>query len=141
MKVLSLVDRETGKARSMVADDLKAETLVPILQENIAKEASVMTDDAGQYTKLGEKFIEHQSVAHSQEEYVRGIVHTNTVEGYFSVFKRGMKGVYQHCSKKHLHRYLSEFDFRYNHRIALGVDRSEEHTSELQSRQYLVCRL
>ncbi len=84
-----------------------------------------MTDDAGQYTKLGETFIEHQSVAHSQEEYVRGIVHTNTVEGYFSVFKRGMKGVYQHCAEKHLHRYLAEFDFRYNHRVALGVGDGE----------------
>lgn len=121
MKVLSLVDRETGQARSMVVDDLSAKTLVPILQENIAKEASVMTDEAGQYGSLGEKFIEHQTVAHSQDEYVRGIVHTNTVEGYFSVFKRGMKGVYQHCGKKHLHRYLAEFDFRYNNRVALGV--------------------
>lgn len=122
MKVLSLVDRETGQVRSMVVDDLKAETLVPILTENIAKEASVMTDDAGQYRKLEDSFIEHQTVAHSQEEYVRGIVHTNTVEGYFSVFKRGMKGVYQHCGKQHLHRYLAEFDFRYNHRERLGYN-------------------
>ncbi len=125
MKVLSLVDRQTGKARSIVIDDLSAKTVVPILQENIAKEASVMTDEAGQYGKLGESFIEHQTVAHSQDEYVRGIVHTNTVEGYFSVFKRGMKGVYQHCSKKHLHRYLAEFDFRYNNRSALGCEDTE----------------
>ncbi len=125
MKVLALVDRETGQARSMVVDDLKAETLVPILQENIAKEASVMTDEAGQYGKLENSFVEHQTVAHSQDEYVRGIVHTNTVEGYFSVFKRGMKGVYQHCGKQHLHRYLAEFDFRYNNRTALGCEDME----------------
>jgi len=128
MKVLSLLDRETGKARSMVVDDLSAKTLVPILQENIAKEATVMTDEAGQYGSLGDKFIEHQAVNHGQDEYVRGIVHTNTVEGYFSVFKRGMKGVYQHCGKQHLHRYLAEFDFRYNNRVRLGVgdiERSE----------------
>jgi len=81
-----------------------------------------MTDEAGQYGSVSEKFIDHQTVNHSEEEYVRGIVHTNTVEGYFSVFKRGMKGVYQHCAKKHLHRYLAEFDFRYNNRIRLGVD-------------------
>jgi transposase-like protein len=125
MKVLALVDRETGQARSVVVDDLKAETLVPILQENIAKEASVMTDEAGQYGKLDDSFIEHQTVAHGQDEYVRGIVHTNTVEGYFSVFKRGMKGVYQHCGKQHLHRYLAEFDFRYNNRVKLGVNDGE----------------
>jgi len=122
MKVLTLVDRQAGKARSMVVDDLSAETLVPILEENIAKEASVMTDEAGQYNSLGERFIDHQTVNHGQEEYVRGIVHTNTLEGYFSVFKRGMKGIYQHCAKKHLHRYLAEFDFRYNNQIKLGVN-------------------
>jgi transposase-like protein len=122
MKVLSLIDRESGKARSMVVDDLSAKTLVPILEENIAKEATVMIDEAGQYGKLSDTFVEHQSVAHSQDEYVRGIVHTNTAEGYFSIFKRGMKGIYQHCAKKNLHRYLAEFDFRYNNRIALGVD-------------------
>jgi hypothetical protein len=59
---------------------------------------------------------------HSADEYVGGIVHTNTVEGFYSIFKRGMKGIYQHCSEKHLHRYLSEFDFRYSNRIRLGVD-------------------
>ena len=64
----------------------------------------------------------HETVKHSVGEYVRGDVHTNTVEGYFSIFKRGMKSVYQQCAEKHLHRYLAEFDFRYNHRIALGVD-------------------
>ena len=116
------MDRENGKVRSVVIDDLKAETVVPILEENIAKEASIMTDEAGQYGSVSDKFIDHQTVNHGQEEYVRGDVHTNTVEGYFLIFKRGMKGVYQHCAKHHLHRYLAEFDFRYNHRVRLGVN-------------------
>lgn len=86
-----------------------------------------MTDDAATYYQKLEGFAGHETVNHSAEEYVRHeagkpVIHTNTVEGYFSIFKRGMKGVYQHCSEKHLHRYLAEFDFRYNHRVALGVD-------------------
>ena len=120
-KVLALVDRETGRAKSMVVDDLKAKTLVPILKENIAAEATVYTDEAGQYHHLGRVFAEHEIVRHGLGEWGRGPVHTNTIEGYFSIFKRGMKGVYQHCAKKHLHRYAAEFEFRYNHRVANGV--------------------
>lgn len=124
-KVLSLIDRSTGKARSIVVDDLKAETMLPILKANIAKEARLMTDDAKQYKKIGKQFDRHRSVNHSKGEYVNMIeplIHTNTVEGFFSVFKRGMKGIYQHCGYNHLHRYCAEYDFRYNNRIALGVD-------------------
>jgi len=91
-KVLSLVDRTTGKARSMVVDSLKTADLLPILQENIAAEAIVYTDEAGQYKNLGNEFAEHGFVAHGAGEYVSGKVHTNTIEGYFSIFKRGMKG-------------------------------------------------
>jgi hypothetical protein len=80
-----------------------------------------MTDQASWYKKLGTQFASHGSVNHQQEEWARGHIHTNTVEGYYSVFKRGMKGVYQHCKEKHLHRYLAEFDFRYSNRIALGI--------------------
>jgi transposase-like protein len=122
LKVLSLVDREAGQVRSVVVDDLRPDTIVPILEANIVKEASLFTDEAGVYVKAAPSFIDHQTTAHGQGEYVRGMVHTNTVEGYFSVFKRGMKGTYQHCDKKHLHRYLAEFDFRYNNRVRLGVD-------------------
>ncbi|MGA2191922.1 MAG: IS1595 family transposase [Nitrospirota bacterium] len=125
LKVLSLIDRETKCARSMVVDDVNAKTLVPILKENIEKEARMMTDDAVQYRRLSKHFREHDVVCHSQGEYVNfedNDIHTNTVEGYFSIFKRGMKGVYQHCNKNHLHRYLAEFDFRYNLRKAKGVD-------------------
>ena len=71
---------------------------------------------------LAKDFAAHDYVRHGAGEYVRGDVHTNTIEGYFSIFKRGMKGVYQHCAKKHLHRYAAEFEFRYNNRVANGVD-------------------
>ncbi len=81
-----------------------------------------MTDEAGQYAHLNKHFTEHDFVAHSAGEYVRGDVHTNTLEGFYSVFKRGMKGIYQHCSEGHLHRYVAEFNFRYNTRVRLGVD-------------------
>ena len=121
-KVLSLVERDTGRARSMVVDDLKAATLVPILQANIDREATIYTDEASQYGKLSSKFAAHDFVRHGAGEYGRGVVHTNTIEGYFSIFKRGMKGVYQHCGKKHLHRYVAEFEFRYNNRSANGVE-------------------
>lgn len=119
--VLSVVERG-GEVRSIHVDDIKAKTVVPILKANITREARVMTDEAGQYVHLSKEFAEHGVVRHGAGEYVRGDIHTNTLEGYFSIFKRGMKGVYQHCAQKHLHRYLAEFDFRYNNRIAKGVN-------------------
>ena len=85
----------------------------------------MMTDEASYYTLVGREFASHGVVRHNRGEYGRGPIHTNTIEGYFSIFKRGMKGVYQHCSKEHLHRYLAEYDFRYSQRIALGVDDTE----------------
>ncbi len=121
MKVLSLVDRETGRAKSIVVDDLTKKTVVAILRENVAKEATVHTDEAYHYKGIAADFAGHDFVRHSADEYVRGDVHTNTIEGFFSIFKRGMKGVYQHCGKKHLHRYMAEFDFRYSNRAALDV--------------------
>src|SRR5207237_3881895 len=96
--------------------------LLPIIRANIQAETAVMTDEASWYKTLGTMFASHQAVEHSAAEYVRGAVSTNTVEGYYSIFKRGMKGVYQHCSEKHLHRYLAEFDFRYSNRVACGVE-------------------
>jgi transposase-like protein len=124
-KVLSLIDRDTKSARSMVVDNVNAKTIVPILQENIEREARVVTDDAGQYHHLNDHFADHQVVCHSAGEYVSPkdrTVHVNCSENFFSVFKRGMKGIYQHCKKQHLHRYLAEFDFRYNHRSGKGTD-------------------
>src|SRR3546814_14636677 len=84
-----------------------------------------MTDEAGYYRNLGLHFAGHGFTSHGKGQYVdyeNPLVHTNTIEGAFSIFKRGMKGVYQHCAKKPLHRYLAEFDFRDNNRVATGVN-------------------
>lgn len=127
-KVLALVDRNSGQARSFVVDDVRAVTLAPIIRENLAREAKLMTDEAPQYVVVGREFASHDVVQHRLREYVSradGSKHTNTIEGFFSVFKRGMKGVYQHCAHNHLHRYLAEFDFRYNNRKALGIEDCE----------------
>lgn len=121
MKVLSLIDRESGAARSFTADQLTAEVVHPILHANIAREARLMTDEARMYWRVGKDFASHEAVLHAGFEYVRGDVYTNSVEGYFSIFKRGMRGIYQHCGEQHLHRYLAEYDFRYTNRVALGV--------------------
>ena len=125
MKVLSLVDRSTGRARSIVMDNVNSETVGEVVAANMAKEARLLTDQATYYLRVGKSFSAHASVNHSRGEYVSKLdptVHTNTVEGFYSIFKRGMRGVYQQCDKKHLHRYVAEFDFRYSHRVALGVN-------------------
>lgn len=124
-KVLSLVDRDSGEARSFVIVDLSYDEIGPILRDNLAKEARLLTDEAGYYKRASADFEGHEKVNHRKGEYVaRDDVtrHTNTVEGFYSVFKRGMRGVYQHCSSKHLHRYTAEFDFRYSNRVKLGID-------------------
>jgi transposase-like protein len=121
MKVLSLVERG-GKVRSVRMDAITVSDVTPIVRENVARESRLMTDESKVYVPVGRELAGHEAVNHSAEEWVRDEAHTNTLEGYFSVFKRGMKGVYQHCREKHLHRYLAEFDFRYNHRVKLGVD-------------------
>jgi transposase-like protein len=120
--VLTLVDRKSGQARSFHIAGSRADDIAPIARQNIAREARLMTDQATWYKKLGAEFASHETVDHGKFEYARGDVTTNTVESYFSVFKRGMKGTYQHCGEKHLHRYLAEFDFRYNTRAGLGVN-------------------
>ena len=129
MKVLTLVDRDTKQARSVVIDDLKPSTIAPIVSENVSREAKILTDQARHYKlTMGLYKGGHHTVDHSAKEYVSWTnpeVHTQTVENYYSVFKRGMKGTYQHCAKHHLHRYLAEFDFRYNHRSANGVEDGE----------------
>lgn len=134
MKVLSLVDRKTKQARSVVIDDLTRATIWPVVQKNVSHETRILTDQANVYRGIGGKFEMHRSVNHAAGEYVNikeRDVHTNTVENYFSVFKRGMKGTYQHCSKKHLHRYLAEFDFRYNNRSANGIEDNSRATIAL----------
>jgi transposase-like protein len=119
--VLTLVERG-GAARSFHIDGTTSATLIPILRTNISRESHLMSDEASWYKGIGKEFASHGAVEHRAKEYVRGEITTNTVEGYFSVFKRGMKGTYQHCKEKHLHRYLAEFDFRYSNRVALGVN-------------------
>jgi transposase-like protein len=134
--VMSLVTRG-GSVRSFHIAGTTSGTMLPIIRANLQNETFVMTDEASWYRALGDTFARHEAVNHTAKEYVRseftfpeGKLHTlkittNTVEGYFSIFKRGMKGIYQHCSEKHLHRYLAEFDFRYNHRVALGYNDGE----------------
>ena len=131
--ILSLVERG-GQVRSYHVAGSTVGEVIPIVNENVAKEAAVMTDSAMLYkNRLKDRFASHDRVDHSEKEYARyeegrPTIHTNTVEGYFSVFKRGMRGTYQHCKEKHLHRYLAEFDFRYNARSALGVEDKERAT-------------
>ena len=126
---MTLVERG-GSARSFHVDGTTIGTLLPIIRANVNRESAVMTDQASWYKNLKhEGFAHHASVNHEREEYVRReanfVVTTNSVEGFYSIFKRGMKGIYQHCAEKHLHRYLSEFDFRYTYRIRLGYDDDE----------------
>jgi transposase-like protein len=141
--VLTLVERG-GSARSFHIDGVRIADIAPILKANLAAEAKLMTDEMASYKEIGEGFASHDTVNHKQDQYARywnevtdkrradgkpvvetTIITTNTVEGFYSIFKRGMKGVYQHCAEKHLHRYLSEFDFRYSNRVALGVHDGE----------------
>jgi transposase-like protein len=121
--VLTLVERG-GAARSFHVENVTKEEILPIVRANIARESHVITDEAARYAKLGDEFAKHDAVDHSRGEYgytdrkTGTKINTNTMEGYYSIFKRGMKGVYQHCGEKHLHRYVAEFDFRYSNRIA-----------------------
>jgi transposase-like protein len=118
-QVFALVERG-GKVRSRHVTNFGQ--LKQTLESNVASEATLYTDQAKMYRKLGKGFAKHESVNHSKWEWKRGEAHTNTIEGVFSVFKRGMIGTYQHCGEQHLKRYLAEFDFRYNHRAALEIN-------------------
>jgi transposase-like protein len=122
MKVLSLVDRNSGRARSVKIERVSLADIEPIVAANVAREAHLISDEAPHYKRLKVTFAKQSRVYHGVGEYARGSIHTNTIEGFFSIFKRGMRGIYQHCREKHLHRYLAEFDFRYSNRIALGCD-------------------
>lgn len=121
LAVVTLVERD-GKARSFHVDKATVATVTPILRQNVDRKTAIVTDESKIYTRVNEDFASHHTVNHEKKEWRRGNVHTNTIEGYFSIFKRGMKGVYQHCDEQHLHRYLAEFDFRYNNRAALEID-------------------
>lgn len=125
MKVLSLIDRTTGRARSMPIDAVTLAQIEPLVAANVSLDAHLMSDEHMVYRRMKTPFAQRSRVFHGVGEYARGSVHTNTVEGFFSIFKRGMRGVYQHCREKHLHRYLAEFDFRYSNRVALGCNDAE----------------
>jgi transposase-like protein len=125
----TLVERG-GRARSFHVANVTGKTLGPIIFRNVHRTSTLMTDDAGQYRPIGTEFARHEAVNHGIEEYVRGDAHSNTVEGYFSILKRGVIGTFHHVSEAHLHRYLAEFDFRYNTRSALGVE-DDERAAEL----------
>jgi transposase-like protein len=122
--VMALVERG-GRVASYHVPNVTAATLKPIIAEVLSTDSHFRTDESGVYWEIGEQFVSHRTVVHSANEYVRGDAHTNTVEGYFSILKRGIYGVYQHVSEHHLKRYLAEFDFRYNERVALGIDDTE----------------
>jgi transposase-like protein len=120
-KVIALVERG-GRARSVHVPYLTANAVRKVLVTNVLRKSSLMTDESNVYTRVGKEYAGHETVNHSVLEYARGLIHSNTVENFFSVFKRGMRGVYQHCSEAHLFRYLAEFDFRYSNREGLGCD-------------------
>jgi transposase-like protein len=135
--VIALVERG-GRVRTFHPGVADGETVTKIVRENIDRESRLHTDESRLYISVGREFTAHETVTHSHGEYVRDVtklvdgqpmlirkIHSNTVEGYFSIFKRGMKGIYQHCKEKHLHRYLAEYDFRYNHRVKLGFNDGE----------------
>lgn len=127
--VLTLVERD-GQARSFHVANVTAKTLRPLVTMNVDRASDLMTDGARFYRYLGREFATHQSVDHSGGEYVRGTAHSNTVENFFSILKRGINGTFIHVSEAHLSRYLAEFDFRYNHRSGLGIEDTER-TDEL----------
>lgn len=135
-KIVSLVDRATGRATSFVVTEaLSASTVSAILFTNVDRQSRLITDEARHYIRPGREFAAHGSVNHSADEYVSladRTIHTNTIEGFFGIFKRGMKGVYQHCGQHHLHRYLAEFDFRYSNRAANGFNDAERAAEALK---------
>ena len=122
--VVALVERG-GSVRSFHVERATKGAVTEILAANVAPEARLHTDESLLYSEASALVSQHETVMHSRGEYVRGDVHTNSVEGVFGLFKRGMRGIYQHCAERHLHRYLAEFDFRYNNRVRLGVNDME----------------
>lgn len=119
--VVALVERK-GRVASFHVPNVNATNMKPIIKEQISDKSHLRTDESAIYLEPGKSFASHETVNHAAKEYVRGDAYTNTVEGYFSILKRGIYGVYHHVSQEHLKRYLAEFDFRYNYRIALGFD-------------------
>lgn len=119
--IVALVERG-GEVRAVHMPQATAKNVRNLLVKNASRKSRLHTDESRLYPPVGAEFAKHETVKHSAGEYARGDVTTNSVEGFFGIFKRGMRGVYQHCGEQHLQRYLDEFAFRYNHRVKLGVD-------------------
>jgi hypothetical protein len=135
MKVLSLVERG-GPIRSFKMDKITAISVQDVLFRNVSRKSDLLTDEAPYYRAAGAEFAAHKAVNHSRDEYARGFgIHVNTLEGYFSIFKRGMRGVYQHCQEKHLQRYLCEFDFRFNNRHISDFERAEKALKQAEGKR------
>jgi hypothetical protein len=124
--VVSLVERG-GHVASFYVANVTARSVRPLIVMNANRASTLMTADSATYPKIGDEFENHHAVNHSANEYARlgGFAHTNTAENFFSIFKRGITGVYHSISEAHLHRYLAEFEFRYNNRSGLGVEDAE----------------
>ena len=129
--VVGLVERK-GRVVTRHVPDVTSKNLRKVLIEQIDQATHLMTDQSRIYPAIGRSFDHHSTVNHGIEEYVRGNVHTNTIEGYFSILKRGIIGTYHHVSATHLKRYLAEFDYRYNERSALGVSDAQRMEKSVQ---------
>lgn len=138
--VVALVERG-GDVRSFHVKSATASTVRDILVRNVSRETRLHTDESRLYTETGREFAQHETINHSAKEYARGDVTTNSVEGFFSIFKRGMKGIYQHCGEAHLQRYLAEFDFRYNARKICDVERAERALSQIEGKRLTYRRI
>jgi transposase-like protein len=123
--VFSIVKRG-GEVRSFHVEKVTAENLGGIIKKNVCRSAHLSTDEFAAYDRIGGMFAAHVRVKHSAGEYVKGYAHTNTLEGFFSLLKRGLNGTYHHVNEQHLHRYLSEFDFRYNNRKIKDSERASK---------------
>lgn len=135
-KIFSLVERN-GEVRSFHVPTVKAKTLRPIMEDQIAEDTHIVTDEMGSYRVSCDKFLSHESVSHGKGEYVRGEIHTNTIENFFSILKRGLTGVYQHFSASHLRRYIGEFDFRYNNREISDEERTAKALRQIAGKRLL----
>jgi len=138
--VVSLVERG-GNVRSFHVDTANAEKVREVLVRNVSRKSRLHTDESQLYVTVGKEFAAHETINHTAGEYARGDVTTNTVEGFFSVFKRGMKGIYQHCGEAHLQRYLTEFDFRFNARKISDTERAERALSQIEGKRLTYRRI
>jgi hypothetical protein len=129
--IVALVERG-GKAKVFHVGNANRDTVEKLLNEHVSKESRLHTDESPIYKRFGERFAAHETVNHSKKEYARGDVTSNSAEGFFNVFKRGMTGTYQHCGEAYLARYITEFEFRHNNRVKLGVNDKERAARAVQ---------